>query len=488
MDQQQSKSISIGIPLSKLRAHSPRGVVRVARAIAELLAREPSLRLFAVSEPFFDRNDIMFEAWNLNSWLYCHPMRLAEEPPQPAPRLPIRRAAVSAAKKTLTLLGLKRPARAVLQIARKARTKFRKSEETNDAAQDPSLAAPGLALAPSFRSLAQFDAMLSFECYDSIWDWPTELYECAMIGCFFDAIPFRIDEGPLGTPGAYYRALGKMVNRASAILCDSHSCERDMHAFFPHSKEKTRVVYLGHDRERFLPAGDSPSVSGASPPAGMRGRRVTMIGEVEPRKNLASVLRAARYLGATEPLERITLVLIGNASQAETYAILEQNALKYIDIEYLGYVADDEIGKVLRSCDAFLYPSLWEGFGIPVLEAMSAGVPVVCSKIASLPEVAGPYAFYCDPYDPRSIADSIHRALAMSGERRKEWIEQARSHASDFAWRRTADQTLQALRELTAQDFPNPRAVLLAEEDMPLRRGIRSAAARVPAPRIPSAA
>lgn len=480
MHRERSSSISVGIPLSKLCAHSPRGVVRVARAIAERLAFEPSLRLFAVSEPFFERNDIVFEAWNLNSWLYCHPMRLPEEPLPPASRPP-RQAALSVLKTTLTCLGLRRPARATLQVVRSARARLQRNGKKNGAHQSAGSGVAAIPLSPQFRSLAQFDAMLSFECYDSIWDWPTELYACAMIGFFFDAIPFRIDEGLHGNPGAYYRALGKMVNRAGAILCDSQSCERDLHAFFPHSEAKTEVVYLGHDRERFLPAQDSLAASAPETTSKARGRRVAMIGEIEPRKNQASVLRAARYLAATDPSERITLVLIGKASTTNEYEFLKQNAAKYVDIEYLGYVADDQIGEVLRSCDAFLYPSLWEGFGIPVLEAMSAGVPVVCSKNSSLPEVAGPFAFYCDPYDPRSIAESIRRALEMSGERRREWVEQARSHASNFTWSKTARQTLQAVRESAARDCARLNSAGEEDKDgMRLRRAGRSEAARVP--------
>ena len=107
---------------------------------------------------------------------------------------------------------------------------------------------------------------------------------------------------------------------------------------------------------------------------------------------------------------------------------LTREAGAFVRIERTGYVEDDLLPALLAGCDCFVYPSLWEGFGIPVLEAMSAGVPVVCSDVSSLPEVAGPHAFYCDPYDPRSIANAVNRALAISpGEREDAWTAISRT-------------------------------------------------------------
>jgi glycosyltransferase involved in cell wall biosynthesis len=103
---------------------------------------------------------------------------------------------------------------------------------------------------------------------------------------------------------------------------------------------------------------------------------------------------------------------------------------------------------LLHGCDCFVYPSLWEGFGIPVLEAMSAGVPVVCSDLASLPEVAGPHAFYCDPYEPRTIAEAVSRALALPGAERESRVDAARTWASRFTWDATADRFHDIIREV----------------------------------------
>jgi glycosyltransferase involved in cell wall biosynthesis len=172
-----------------------------------------------------------------------------------------------------------------------------------------------------------------------------------------------------------------------------------------------------------------------------------MIGEIERRKNQAGVLRACQRLVADNPGEKITLVLIGKQAPTNPYEFLEKQARQFVNVEHLGYVPDHKIGDVLRSCDAFVYPSLWEGFGIPVLEAMSAGVPVVCSKNSSLTEVGAELAFYCDPYDPVSIAEAIGRAINMSAGQRQEWIREGRQRAAAFTWSAATTKITGLIRE-----------------------------------------
>lgn len=459
----------IGIPWLKLTDRAPRGVVRAARAMAERLACNPSFQLLAISEPVFDRNEILFETMELSEWLDSHSLEAPGEP-RVSRRFPAGAAqrSITLLKQAVTLAGLKRPAQQALQLSSRLRRRVR------DAMVSPAPPSVERAICgatprqPRCRSLREFDAIISFECYDSLWNWPVELHACRMIGVFHDAIPLRINEGQYWNPGAYYRAVGAMVNRAAAIACDSQSSQRDLHSFFPNSRHKTQVVHLGHDRERFLPR--NPLDSGASILAARRqspGKRIAMIGEIEPRKNQAGVLRACQRLKAVRPEERVTLALIGKQQPGNPYEFLEQQAREHVNIEHLGYVPDAEIGDVLRSCDAFLYPSLWEGFGIPVLEAMSAGVPVVCSDNSSLPEVGGAFAFYCDPYDPASIVAAIHKALEMPPGRREPWVRAAREHAAAFTWSAAAEK----LTELIHQALGAPPAPLAApQESLPPRR------------------
>jgi glycosyltransferase involved in cell wall biosynthesis len=163
-----------------------------------------------------------------------------------------------------------------------------------------------------------------------------------------------------------------------------------------------------------------------------------MIGELEPRKNQSGVLRACRYLQSSTYRDRIRLLLIGCRPECSPYGFLEEQARNVVEIDYTGYLSDEDLARALRQCDLFLFPSLWEGFGIPILEAMSAGVPVVTSNLSSMPEVGGTFAFYCDPHDPRSIAHVVRDALDLDQDARLRLIDSARAWAGAFTWERMA--------------------------------------------------
>jgi glycosyltransferase involved in cell wall biosynthesis len=107
----------------------------------------------------------------------------------------------------------------------------------------------------------------------------------------------------------------------------------------------------------------------------------------------------------------------------------------------LGHVSDEELAALYQQCRVFCYPSLYEGFGLPVLEAMSAGAAVITSDVSSLPEVAGDAALYADPYDRRAIRNAITRLLDSPGER-EVLQRRARERAAKFSWDRTAERAL----------------------------------------------
>jgi glycosyltransferase involved in cell wall biosynthesis len=371
---------------------------------------------------------LLCECEPLAGWLKAHPLR---RPEFAVADTPLRRT-FGAGKRVLSAMGLKRPGKLAVRLARGA---MRLGKPTPGARP----AAP-----PEFVSVRDLDAILSFECYDPIWQWPVESYGCRMVGVFHDAIPLRLDEGAGWRPEEYLRAAGLMALRASIVCCDSECTRADLECFFPAARGKSRVVPLGHDAERFR----------AAQPVLHAGKRIAMVGDIEVRKNQAGVLRAARWIADAHPNEDVTLELIGRERTPDPLAHLAREAAKHVRVERTGYVDDEELPELLAGCDCFVYPSLWEGFGIPVLEAMSAGVPVVCSELASLPEVAGPHAFYCDPYDPRSIADAINRALAMPPAERAARTAAAREWASWFTWEATADRFHELLTELAEPARP----------------------------------
>lgn len=160
------------------------------------------------------------------------------------------------------------------------------------------------------------------------------------------------------------------------------------------------------------------------------GEYVLAVATVEPRKNLDRLADA--FSSGSLPVPELRLVGAKGWGRVRIGGFVKR----------LGVVADDELAQLYRGAHCFAYVPLYEGFGLPLLEAMASGAPVVASDIPALREVAGPAAVYVDPFDTGSIARGLHEA----GERREELIEAGRKRAQAFSWRRTAEATLQVYR------------------------------------------
>ena len=189
---------------------------------------------------------------------------------------------------------------------------------------------------------------------------------------------------------------------------------------------------LGIEAERLVVA--HPGVGAEFRPAGDRaafgGPYVLGVGTLEPRKNLHRLVEAWRLLGGEH-----RLVLAGGAGWGEQPGLADDG------IVLPGYVPDDALPALYRGADVYVYPSLFEGFGITVVEAMACGTPVVVSNHPSLDEACGSAAIRVDPHEPESIAAGISEALT----RRDELVPAGIEHAAQFTWRETGETMLNAL-------------------------------------------
>ena len=168
------------------------------------------------------------------------------------------------------------------------------------------------------------------------------------------------------------------------------------------------------------------------------------VGSLEPRKNLVSLLNAYALLPNYLKKEfKLLLVGFKGWENVEIFRLL--NKMKG-HVEYLGYVGDEELAHLYRKATCFVYPSLYEGFGLPPLEAMACGCPVVVSNVASLPEVCGEAAYYIDPTHVESIAEGICRVLADE-DLRQGLIQKGLERAKLFSWERTAEEHLKLFEE-----------------------------------------
>jgi glycosyltransferase involved in cell wall biosynthesis len=196
---------------------------------------------------------------------------------------------------------------------------------------------------------------------------------------------------------------------------------------------KVSVVYPGRD-ERL----------GRVDPAPVRARHnlapdyLLHVGTLQPRKNLLRLIEAVATVRAQWPL--VQLVLAGQPGwQAGP---IEQQARAHADfVRLLDYVPDDDLAGLYSGARAFVFPSLYEGFGFPVLEAMACGTPVVCANTSSLPEVAGDAALLVDPTDTAALAGAIGRVLADE-PLRASLVAKGLEQVKKFSWPRTAKETL----------------------------------------------
>ena len=137
----------------------------------------------------------------------------------------------------------------------------------------------------------------------------------------------------------------------------------------------------------------------------------------------------------------------GDASTDTGLARLLKRVQRSLTVHLLPYTSDSDAAILTAQARGFLYPSLWEGFGIPPLEAMSAGTLAVVGDISAMPEVAGPHAIYCDPYDVHEMANAFYQALMMDDKHRKRHTTDAQEHAAQFTWARTAKKLLSVIDE-----------------------------------------
>jgi glycosyltransferase involved in cell wall biosynthesis len=230
--------------------------------------------------------------------------------------------------------------------------------------------------------------------------------------------------------------LGRAVRRSAGFVTVSHATADAFGARFPEAVDRLTVTQLGAPRAIGVADHDVRADHGIS--SGF----ILAVGTIEPRKNLPRLVRAYASL-PDELQEAHPLVVVGKTGWqvGETLRAIEQLGER---CKVLGYVSDEGLARLYADCTVFCFPSLGEGFGLPVLEAMHAGAAVVTSDRSSLPEVGGDAVEYVNPLDERSIAAGLERLLRDS-DRRKRLSERAVTRAAGFTWDRTAALTLEAV-------------------------------------------
>jgi glycosyltransferase involved in cell wall biosynthesis len=213
-------------------------------------------------------------------------------------------------------------------------------------------------------------------------------------------------------------ALRRVLRRAARVIAVSEFTKREV----------VELMRVPADRVRVIPNATAEAFRAEGPRAD--GDYVLALGTLEPRKNLARLVEATQRLG-------VELRVVGDAGWGGV-------ELRGNGVRWLGYLPDEEVATLLRGARCFAYPSLYEGFGIPVLEAMHCGAPVVTSAGSPMAEIAGGAAELVDPLDVASIASGIERAGARGAELGRRGIERAAA----YTWRAAAEATAAVYREV----------------------------------------
>ncbi len=272
---------------------------------------------------------------------------------------------------------------------------------------------------------------------------------CRQVVTIHDMTFFLLPQFHLFTKRRYFHLMiPECVSRANQVIAVSESTKRDLVKILgSQCARKIKVIYHGKD-DRFHPDKAGAAAGHLRTKYGLSGRVILFVGLIEPRKNLVRLIRAYARLKSLQPDS--CLVLAGNQGWGHeaVFRAASESGLKD-GVFFPGFIPDRELPSLYNLADVFVYPSLYEGFGLPVLEAMSCGTPVVTSSVSSMPEIAGEAALLVDPHDIDGIAQALERVLA-DRTLRERMAEEGIRRTQPFTWGRTARETLATYEEVAA--------------------------------------
>lgn len=235
-----------------------------------------------------------------------------------------------------------------------------------------------------------------------------------------------------------------LVKKADHIITGSNFTKQEIVEYMQIPDAKISVIHHGVNHELYREY-IQDELQETKTKFDLPKKFLLFVGSIEPRKNLLVLLMAYNLL-AKEEKGDLPLILVGfkGWSNQETMQEIQKNQEH---IRYLGYVTDTELAHIYNLADIFIYPSLYEGFGLPPLEAMACGTPVIVSNVASLPEVCGNAALYVDPTDIEDIKDKI---LTLLGDEklREDLSKKSKAQAALFSWDKAAQEHLKVIASL----------------------------------------
>ncbi|MBN2369728.1 MAG: glycosyltransferase family 4 protein [Vicinamibacteria bacterium] len=248
--------------------------------------------------------------------------------------------------------------------------------------------------------------------------------------------------------------MGQAVTRSAMVLTVSEASRKDILRFYPGTDPgRIRVVPNAIDPDIIEDPG-SEEAARVKERYQIQGRFILYAGNIKPHKNLERLIQAFGILKQQPGHDDLKLLIIGD--EIHRYGSLrrcvESTGVRQ-DVRFFGFVPNKTLAVLYRLASAFAFPSLYEGFGLPPLESMACGTPVVTSRISSLPEVVGDAALLVDPYDVKDIATALARVLSDQ-DLRKTLIAKGRARACIFSWQRSVQAILSIYMTLLGRQAP----------------------------------
>lgn len=262
--------------------------------------------------------------------------------------------------------------------------------------------------------------------------------------------------------GKFYRrmVLSRAAHRACLILTVSKSSKADIERILKISPAGVRTIYHGTALDLALQNG-APQGNESTVSLHPDSRFILCLGAHDPRKNTDTIVRAYAQLRAMHEIPEMLVVAGLNPQAARPFKSLAEALGVSNHVVFPGRVSDRDLFWLYKHARCFLYPSLYEGFGLPVVEAMGLGAPVIASCTGSIPEVAGDACLLIDPSSEIALCEAMLRVL-QDEALHASLIERGRIQASKFTWKATARETLAAYSEVVAQNEHDPRGRRLA--------------------------
>ena len=265
------------------------------------------------------------------------------------------------------------------------------------------------------------------------------LTPCRSVVTIHDCIHLRFPQYlPSRLGYAYARAqMWAATHKAARVITVSEASKRDILRYFRVPESRIDVIYNAID-ERFWLEPDVEEVHRVRERYRLTDPFVLYAGNIKPHKNLERLIEAFHLMRHEDPnLKDVQLLIIGD--EISKYATLRRAVHRHKlhkHVRFFGFVSDQTLAALYRLADVFVFPSLYEGFGLPPLEAMASGTPVITSNVSSLPEVVGDAALMIDPYDPAAIADAMKRVLTDT-DLRVDLQGRGLARAREFSWARS---------------------------------------------------